>query len=135
MREQEFVVYIVEPEDSIRDALGILLETYGVQSETFGNIDSFLERLDLEISPHCCFILESGLTGLNGVSLLRTLRKRGVTASVILLTNRRDPSLERQVKKLAPCVIITKPLINSELLAQLANLVPELTPILQRGKS
>jgi FixJ family two-component response regulator len=71
MREPEQVVFVVDDDPSIRDALTSLIRSVGLRVATFGSAREFLtgQRPD---APGC-LVLDVRLPGLSGLDLQREL--------------------------------------------------------------
>jgi two-component system response regulator DctR len=86
------MVYLVDDEDVVRDALAWLLRTRRLLSESFHSAESFDEMLaqqslDWPQAP-CCLILDVRMPGMSGPELFERLVAKGITAymPVIFLT-------------------------------------------------
>jgi FixJ family two-component response regulator len=71
MREPEPVVFVVDDDPSIRDALTSLLRSVGLRVETFGSARAFLTRQPPDAPG--CLVLDVRLPGLSGLDLQREL--------------------------------------------------------------
>ncbi|MCU0813538.1 MAG: response regulator [Burkholderiaceae bacterium] len=94
------MVYLVDDEDVVRDALAWLLRTRRLLSEGFGSAEAFEAMLDGLPGPTLaqwprapsCLLLDVRMPGLSGLALFERLRERGLTAllPVIFLTGHAD---------------------------------------------
>ena len=71
MRNVNFVVHVVDPDQAIADGLAILLSTYDIQVVSYPDAESFLQRWEPESPCHCCLLVEAELPGLSGPALLQ----------------------------------------------------------------
>jgi two-component system response regulator DctR len=93
------MVYIVDDEAVLRDALAWLLRSRRLLSEAFADAESFLDMLATQVardrpwptSPSC-LLLDVRMPGLSGLALFDRLVERGLTTAlpVIFLTGHGD---------------------------------------------
>jgi two-component system response regulator DctR len=103
------VVYIVDDEEVVRDALGWLLRSRRQLFEGFASAEAFLEFLDALPEggahwPTCpsCVLLDVRMPGMSGLALFERLIERGLLARlpVIFLTGHGDvPSAVDALKR------------------------------------
>jgi two-component system response regulator DctR len=93
------MVYIVDDEAVLRDALAWLLRSRRLLSEAFADGESFLDMLAIQAargrpwpSSPSCLLLDVRMPGLSGLALFDRLVERGLTAAlpVIFLTGHGD---------------------------------------------
>lgn len=104
------IVYLVDDEDVVRDALGWLLRSRRLLSEGFASAEAFEAMLGAK-SPAAlaewptapsCLLLDMRMPGMSGLSLFETLVERGLTTAlpVIFLTGHGDvPTAVAAVKR------------------------------------
>lgn len=104
------MVYLVDDEDVVRDALGWLLRSRRLLSEGFGSAEAFEALLDAKTpaaladwpaSPSC-LVLDVRMPGTSGLVLFERLAERGVLGAlpVIFLTGHGDvPTAVAAVKR------------------------------------
>lgn len=104
------IVYLVDDEDVVRDALGWLLRSRRLLSEGFASAEAFEAMLGAK-SPAAlaewptapsCLLLDVRMPGMSGLSLFERLVERGLTAAlpVIFLTGHGDvPTAVAAVKR------------------------------------
>ena len=103
------MVYLVDDEDVVRDALGWLLRSRRLLSEGFGSAEAFEAHLEQESRapaawPRCpsCLLLDVRMPGMSGPELFERLAGRGLLARlpVIFLTGHGDvPTAVAAVKR------------------------------------
>jgi two-component system response regulator FixJ len=126
-------VYVLEPDDGIRDGIRSLLDSFDVEVRTYPDGASFLQH-DAR-SAQGCALIESQLPDLSGLALLGRLRAMGNTIPVVLLTSSRDDGLEQQAVEQGVAGVIHKPMVSERLLEQLASLLPQPPPGLSTFRS
>jgi len=104
------VVYLVDDEDVVRDALGWLLRSRRILSEGFASAEAFEAMLDAK-SPQAlaewpvapsCLLLDMRMPGVSGLVLFERLSERGLLTAlpVIFLTGHGDvPTAVAAVKR------------------------------------
>lgn len=89
IKENDVPIYIVDDEQSVREALRYMLEGYDFKVFDFDNGDDFLNSIDTNNSPGC-LILDSKMPGISGQEVQEKLNKLGTIFSVIFLTGHGD---------------------------------------------
>jgi two-component system, LuxR family, response regulator FixJ len=101
-------VAVVDDDEVVRDSLKALLETRRFSVVDFESGEAFLKgRNGAELT---CLILDIHMPGMTGVEVLRKMRETGDRVPVILITGRRDPTLETQARSLGALVLLDKPI-------------------------
>jgi two-component system response regulator DctR len=98
------LVYIVDDDASVRDALAWLLRTRRLLSEGYDSAESFARVLKPNFVPSqpCCLLLDVRMPGMSGLALFEQLVQRGLTTviPVIFLTGHADvPTAVDAVKR------------------------------------
>jgi FixJ family two-component response regulator len=110
----EPVVFVVDDDRSIRDALRSLIASVGLRVQTFPTAQEFLsgQRSD---APGC-LILDVRLPGLSGLDLQRELAKAGIAIPIIFITGHGDIPMSVQAMKAGAVEFLTKPFREQQLL-------------------
>jgi FixJ family two-component response regulator len=114
MTEEQLVVYVVEDETAMRNAVSGLLRSVGLNVITFGSADDFLETKCLDIPG--CLVLDIRLPGLSGLGLQRRLAEIGVDLPIIFITGYGDIPMAVQAMKYGAVELLTKPFRDQDLL-------------------
>jgi len=114
-------VWIVEDEELIRTMLRINLERKGYQVTVFSDAESMLTRLDEEFFD--ILLLDIMLPGLSGDEALHTLRKKGLTVPVLMLTAKQDTESKVKTLENGADDYLAKPFNMDELLARVRALI------------
>ncbi len=101
---QDALVYIVDDDASVREALAWLLRSRRLASEAFVSGDAFATMLQSGFSPSqpCCLLLDVRMPGTSGLALFDQLLARGLeeVMPVIFLTGHADvPTAVAMVKR------------------------------------
>ena len=77
MKEADSVVFVIDDDSSVRDAIASLLKSVGLCVETFETAQQFLKSKRLEVPG--CAVLDVRLPGLSGLDLQRELAAHDIT--------------------------------------------------------
>ena len=116
-------VAIVEDDESILDAVRMLLETHGWRVRVYASGEPFIADLG-EHTPDC-LILDPHLPGMNGADVVRTLMELQIDLPVIGLTAWPDSPLALEIVSLGVSVMLTKPVRSEELIEQIGFAIRE----------
>jgi two-component system response regulator DctR len=117
------VVYVVDDDDAVRNAVRLLFSTADLDVETFPSAAAFLERADLE--RRCCLLLDIRMPGMTGTDLHDELRGRGVRAPVIFITGHGDIPMAVEAMRKGAYDFIEKPFDDEQLLQQVLSALNE----------
>jgi FixJ family two-component response regulator len=108
------IVYVVDDDASVRDAVKRLISTIGLRVETFGSTTEFLgvRRSD---AP-ACLVLDVRLPDSSGLELQRELSASGVQIPIIFITGHADVPMTVRAMKAGAAEFLTKPFRGQELL-------------------
>ena len=114
MKDADAIVFVVDDDSSIREAIKNLVSLEGLRVETFGTAQEFLqtERPDL---PGCA-VLDVELPGLSGLDLQRELAAHGIQLPIIFITGYGDIPMSVRAMKAGATEFLTKPFRDQDLL-------------------
>lgn len=114
MARTDSVVFVVDDDTSIREAISSLLKSVGLRVETFATAQEFLgsKRPDLP----GCLVLDVRLPKLSGLALQRELMNAGIQIPIIFITGHGDITMSVQAMKAGAMEFLTKPFRDQELL-------------------
>jgi FixJ family two-component response regulator len=112
--QAEGIVYIVDDDASVADAITRLLESVGLRSESFTSAQQFLEH-GRHDRPSC-LVLDVRLPGVSGLDLQRELNRAGVGIPTIFVTGHGDVPMSVQAMKGGALEFLTKPFRDQQLL-------------------
>jgi two-component system response regulator FixJ len=107
-------VYIVDDDDGMRRALGLLLNTVGYKTAAFANPKEFLEKFKPDIAA--CLVLDIRMPGMSGLELQQHLNRMGAMLPVIFITGHGDVPMAVQAMKEGAFEFIEKPFRDQDLL-------------------
>ncbi|WP_428771542.1 response regulator transcription factor [Vibrio sp.] len=115
MTEPDLVpVFIVDDDNSVRDALSYVLEGYGLPVESFASGEAFLAGTDATLPA--CIILDSRMPGLSGQDVHQQLLSEASCMQVIFLTGHGDMPMAIEAFRKGACDFHQKPVKVDELL-------------------
>jgi FixJ family two-component response regulator len=103
-------IYVADDDADVLGSLRFLLEADGFEVRTFQSGTALLDLLDQ--TPVDCFLIDYRMPGINGVELAEELRKRGVTAPVVLISGYYDGRLEARAAAAGVHDFLLKPLLD-----------------------
>jgi FixJ family two-component response regulator len=114
MTEKRPVVYIVDDDAGIREALDSLIRSVGFEVQAFASARDFLSsKLPNAIG---CLVLDVRLPGLSGLDLQRELTLAGVHIPIIFITGHGDIPMTVSAMKAGAVEFLTKPFRDQDLL-------------------
>lgn len=102
------IIYVVDDDVSVREALEALLRLEGWRVETFASAHDFLGRARAEVPS--CLVLDVTLPDLSGLDLQKLLVTTRVTLPIIFITGYGDVPMTVQAMKAGAVEFLTKPL-------------------------
>ena len=108
------LVYVVDDDASVREALGSLIRSAGLEVETFASAQEFLARPRADVPS--CLVLDVQLPGLSGLDLQHELAKADVQIPIIFLTGHGDIPTSVRAIKAGALEFLTKPFNDEDLL-------------------
>jgi FixJ family two-component response regulator len=108
------MVYIVDDDDGMRRALGILMSTVGYQPAAFAGPREFLAKYD-PMQPGC-LVLDVRMPEMSGLEVQQHLNRNGSMLPVILVSGHGDIPMAVQAMKDGAFDFLQKPFRDQELL-------------------
>lgn len=124
---QPSTVLIVEDDDSMRDAIHILLSLSGYRTLAFGSAEAMLAEDAIE--QPLCVISDLNLPAMSGLDLLIKLRQRGWPTPVIIITAFDSPSTRNEAIRRGAVAYMAKPFPSAALLSAIHNLSASERPL------
>jgi FixJ family two-component response regulator len=108
------IVFVVDDDVSVREALEALIGSEGWQVETFGSAEAFLSRPRIFVPT--CLVLDVSLPDLNGLDLQKRLADRN-DMPIIFITGHGDVPMTVQAMKAGAVEFLMKPFGDEALLS------------------
>ena len=117
------IVYIVDDDAGVREALAWLLRSRRLLSESFDSAEAFDAMLKAQAAPcrPCCLLLDVRMPGMSGLALFDLLLARGELAAmpVIFLTGHGDVPLAVATLKRGAFDFFEKPFNDNDLASRI----------------
>ena len=114
------VVFVVDDDVSVREALEPLIRYAGWQPETFASAQEFLDRPRLTVPS--CLVLDISLPGLSGLDLQKRIVDR-TDMPIIFITGHGDVPMTVRAMKAGAVEFLTKPFDDEALLSAIRNAI------------
>lgn len=114
-REEEWpIVYVVDDDPSIREAVQYLLQSVRLRSKTFGSAAEFLLTSLPDIPS--CLVLDVRLPGQSGLEFQLQLADAGIHLPIVFMTGYADISMTVQAMKAGAVDFLAKPFREQDML-------------------
>jgi FixJ family two-component response regulator len=108
------VVYIIDDDASVREGLGDLLRSVGLDVHTFVSGQEFLDAKRADVPG--CIVLDVRLPGRSGLDLQKMLQTLSIQLPVIFISAHSDIPISVRAMKAGAVEFLTKPVREQELL-------------------
>jgi FixJ family two-component response regulator len=112
--DAQSVVFVIDDDASVREALVDLFASVGLRVEVFGSAAEFL-RNKLSDGPSC-LVLDVRLPGLSGLDFQTDLAKANIQLPIIFITGHGDIPMSVRAMKAGAVEFLTKPFRDQDLL-------------------
>jgi two-component system, LuxR family, response regulator FixJ len=107
-------VFVVDDDEPVRDAIGMLLETVDIPYQAFGSAREFLDAYDRSRSG--CLVLDIRMPGMSGLELQQKLIELHAPIPIIFITGHGDVPMAVEAMRRGAVDFIRKPFRDQELL-------------------
>ncbi|MDH3643210.1 MAG: response regulator transcription factor [Gammaproteobacteria bacterium] len=107
-------VFVVDDDEPVRDAIGMLLETVDIPFEAFATAQEFLDAYDA--SRTGCLVLDIRMPGMSGLELQEKLIEDKAPIPIVFITGHGDIPMAVDAMKRGAVDFIRKPFRDQELL-------------------
>ena len=108
------VVFVVDDDVSMRQALQRLFRSVGLQAQVFGSTEEFLNTKIPDVAS--CLVLDVRLPGGSGLDFQSELVKANIHVPIIFITGHGDIPMSVKAMKAGAVEFLTKPFRDQELL-------------------
>ncbi|MBF4560350.1 response regulator transcription factor [Pseudomonas sp. p50] len=109
------IVFVVDDDASIRDALSNLFRSVGIRVETFASAAEFLQQQESSDAPSC-LVLDVRLQGTSGLDFQNQLADSKVFMPIIFITGHGDIAMTVKAMKAGAVDFLAKPFREQDLL-------------------
>ena len=114
MNASQNLVFVVEDDPSMRNALNNLLRSVGLEAQLFSSANDFLIANRPDVAS--CLILDVRLPGLSGLDLQRELAAANIHIPIIFITAHGDIPMSVRAMKAGAVEFLPKPFRDQDLL-------------------
>jgi FixJ family two-component response regulator len=111
------MIAIVDDDEAVREALGMLVRSLSHKASTFGSAEEFLKSK--QFSNTSCIITDLQMPGLSGLDLQDLLLARGHRFPIIFITAHSDENVRARAMKAGAVAFLSKPVNPDHLLGYL----------------
>ena len=111
---EEPIVFVIDDDAPMREALGNLFRSVGLQVEVFGSASEFLQSKLPDVPG--CLILDIRLPRLSGLDFQAELVKAGIHIPIIFMTGHGDIPMSVRAMKAGAIDFLTKPFRDQDML-------------------
>jgi FixJ family two-component response regulator len=111
--ERSFV-FVIDDDDSLRESLGSLFRSVGLEVKTFASAQAFLHT-KLPDAP-ACLVLDVRLPGMSGLDFQGELAKSDIHLPIVFMTGHGDIPMTVKAMKAGAVEFLTKPFREQDLL-------------------
>ncbi len=116
MNEIAPTVFLIDDDQAVRDAVGLLLRATGLNVESFASATDFLKSDG--IHRPSCLLLDVRMPGMSGLDLQQQLQDQGHRIPIIFMTGHGDVPMATRAMKAGAFDFIEKPFQGQTLLAR-----------------
>jgi two-component system response regulator FixJ len=120
---REPTVFLVDDDPTVRDALGLFLESTGMAVKPYASAQDFLEEYRTEWPG--CVVLDIRMPGMTGLELQDFLKVRNIKIPIIFLTGHGDVPMSVKAFKAGAVDFIEKPFNDHVLLARIREAIEQ----------
>jgi FixJ family two-component response regulator len=112
------IVFVVDDDESVREALRSLFRSVSLRVETFGSAADFLRSELPDVAS--CLVLDVRLPGVSGLDFQAELAKANIHIPIIFMTGHGDIPMSVQAMKAGAVDFLTKPFRDQDMLDAVA---------------
>jgi FixJ family two-component response regulator len=114
MSEKPPIVFVIDDDASVRDALDSLIRSVGLNVRSFGSPAEFLGYTRPDTAA--CLVLDVRMPGSSGLDFHRDLRQSNIDLPTIFITGHGDIPMAVEAMKAGAIEFLTKPFRDQDLL-------------------
>ena len=114
MPEPDAIVWVVDDDASVREALGSLIRSAGLRVETLASGQEFLARPRVEAPG--CLVLDVRMPRLSGLDLQKRMAEISLQIPIVFITGHGDVPTSVRAMKAGAVEFLTKPFDDQDLL-------------------
>jgi FixJ family two-component response regulator len=120
MTTEGHIVFIVDDDERVREALGELLASHGMYAEAFGSAGDYISAAKPDVPA--CLVLDVELPDINGLDLQRQIAE-GDHPPIVFITGHGDIPSSVQAIKHGAVDFLTKPFSEADVMAAIGTAI------------
>ena len=117
MTTNEPTVFLVDDDDAVRDALGLLLDSVGLRTASYPSAAEFLDHYDP--GRPGCLVLDIRMPAMSGMELQTALAEKSVNIPIIFLSGHGNVSMSAKAFRSGAVDFLEKPFDENVLLERI----------------
>ena len=117
------LVYIVDDDDAVRDAMSMLLTSDSIKHKCYQSASEFLAAYDGK--QRGCLVLDIRMPGIGGIELQAKLKELGSNLPVIFMTGHGDVPMAVEAMRQGAIDFMRKPVCETDLLERIRQALGE----------
>ena len=113
-RETQPIVFVIDDDESLRDALKRLFRMVGLRAETFATAADFMKRKLPDVPT--CLVLDIRLPGISGLEFQAELANADIRIPIIFMTGHGDIPMTVKAMKGGAVEFLAKPFRDQDML-------------------
>jgi FixJ family two-component response regulator len=113
-KNEQTIVHVIDDDVSLRDALGLMLPSVGLDVRTYASVQEFLDGADRE-GPGC-IVLDVRLPGISGLDFQTRRHGFGVHLPIVLMTGHSDVPMSVRAMKAGAVDFLPKPFRDQDMI-------------------
>jgi FixJ family two-component response regulator len=114
MKDEKPLIYLVDDDEAVRDALGMLFRSIGLDHAAYASALDFLQHYDP--ARHSCLVADIRMPGLSGLELQQRLNEQHMEIPIIFITGHGDVPMAVTAMKSGAADFIQKPFRDQDLI-------------------
>src|ERR1044072_2364692 len=112
--EEVVIVHIIDDDISLRESLGLLLPTVGLEVHTYTSVQEFLDSSERDAPG--CIVLDVRLPGISGLDFQSRRAGFGVHLPIVLMTGHGDVPVSVRAMKAGAVDFLPKPFRDQDMI-------------------
>lgn len=114
MKKTSPLVYLVDDDEAVRDSLGMLFRSIGLDHEAYPSAIDFLQNFDVE--RHACLVADIRMPGLSGLELQQRLNEQRAEIPIVFITGHGDVPMAVTAMKSGAADFVQKPFRDQDII-------------------
>lgn len=116
MRTDRGLVFVIDDDESVREALSSLIRSIGLEVQTYSSATEWIERGTGRPPGPACLVLDVRMPGMSGLELQRKLAEESCPLPIVFITGHGDIPMTVRAIKAGAVEFLPKPFRDQDLL-------------------